>query len=470
MRISVILSCVLTVSSLFAVVTPAAQGQEPVFETIKSEDLNPGNEIVTANSSNPKADVGTSNNSVKKVNTPAEGKTRRLDKYRWVVDRITLRWEMPDATVWQPRFARAKNGDILLFASLLRTTAQGVSWYDGRQVVRRSKDNGETWSEPKSIFEQPFAGPGKPYHISGGGTLKSGRILLIIMFPPGPEFKAKPGKLFEAPTGRVSPYGFPVYSYRGYQWGASDVWSAYSDDDGQTWHLGKQIKPLPLTTWAGSDILQTSEGEVVVPMCGYPSLEAADADQYCFGYVTSKDEGQTWGKPTIIAPWDKNLEDSPQEGGIAILPDGRWVAFYRQGFHQSGESGGSGLYLYRSFSYDQGATWTVGHQLFPYMAAYATPKVLPDGALMVMGHGWNEFAVSNDGGETFDYINRLGVYLAGVGGFTGLCLDDGTMLVGHYSVQRKGRAKQAAFSHPGYRTEVSRLKKVSADSVKGRLR
>ena len=86
----------------------------------------------------------------------------------------------------------------------------------------------------------------------------------------------------------------------------------------------------------------------------------------------------------------------PNEMGIVVLPDGCWVALYRNQFFRD-DSGSSGLFMYRSFSHDQGKTWTAGRQVFPF-DGYVTAKLLPDGALLVIGDdGCGVFyAVSND--------------------------------------------------------------------------
>ena len=129
--------------------------------------------------------------------------------------------------------------------------------------------------------------------------------------------------------------------------------------------------------------------------------------------------------------------------------------------------------MYRSYSFDQGKTWTTGHQIFPNMG-YTTAALLPDGALMFVGHNPIYYAVSNNGSETWDYQNAIWRYdqRAGgdCGGFGVLNLEDGRVLIAYYGKADRSKRLENAFEYGKMRLELAWLKKVKADSVEGRMR
>ena len=149
-----------------------------------------------------------------------------------------------------------------------------------------------------------------------------------------------------------------------------------------------------------------SDGSVLLPVYGY-RRGAPEGENYSNGFVRSTDEGATWSAPILVAAWDKRLDHAPNEMGIVELPDGRWVAIYRDQLNRD-DHNSMGVFLYRSYSHDRGRTWTVGQQIFLSMG-YTTAALLPDGALMVIGHSVMGmlYAVSNNAGETWDYQNVL---------------------------------------------------------------
>ena len=161
--------------------------------------------------------------------------------------------------------------------------------------------------------------------------------------------------------------------------------------------------------------------------------------------------------------------------GIVELPDGRWVAVYREQFDRDDRTNSMGLFLFRSFSHDRGRTWATGEQIFPNMGC-TTATLLPDGALMVMGHTYQGvlYAVSTNGGETWDYQNLLWGRdpRAGgdCGGYSMVRLDDGRMLVAYYAKADRSKRSESAYEYGKQRLEIAWLKKVKADSVEGRMR
>jgi hypothetical protein len=374
--------------------------------------------------------------------------------------------EDDDVSVSHIKMVRTRGGRLLFFGSMFAGD-EGATGYECAMVC--SEDDGETWSKPKRVFTEPFEF-GKPNGLGCGTTLRSGRMMFITSFGTT---ECETG---ERPTGRVSPYGFPVTEWIG-RWGdqpgAEVEWRALlSDDEGETWRLSQSIPHLEYSV--GGPLTQTPEGTVLLPVFG--RREGAGKEEFVSnGFVRSDDEGETWSKPTIIAPWDKRLYDAPGEMSIVVLPDGRWVALYRNQFTRD-DYNSTGVFLYRSYSYDQGKNWTVGQQIFPN-AGCATSALLPDGALLVVMTAWGgaHYAVSNSGGETWDYQNLLwGIdprYGGGCAGFSIVALGDGRMLIAYNAkVDRSIRLANPFSHHYKMRLEIAWLKKVKADSAEGRMR
>jgi len=392
-----------------------------------------------------------------------------MNEYRWVVEKVKVGCEMPaEVSTIHPSLVRVRNGDLLLFGNTYSGNRFVSKSYT--VVVCRSADNGETWSKPQETFTKPLAA-GKPSAVGTGTSLKSGRIILLGEFG-STECKNKETQgIKDVPTGEISPYGFPVVETRGRWTDVPPCRPLLSDDDGETWQVGDPIDCLSYV--AGGSITHLSDGSLLLPVFGYrPGAE--DAEQFSNGYVLSKDDGRTWGPPAIVAAWDRRVHDMPNEMGIVELPDGRWVALYRNQF-QRNDYNSTGVFLFRSYSRDRGRTWTTGEQIFPNMG-YTVATLLPDGALMVIGHCLSGilYAVSSTGGETWDYQNLLwgrdprdG---GDCGGFSLLRLDDGRMLVAYYARADRSKPLPNACEYGKQRLELAWLKKVKPDSVQGRMR
>ena len=90
------------------------------------------------------------------------------------------------------------------------------------------------------------------------------------------------------------------------------------------------------------------------------------------------------------------------------------------------------------------------------------------------GGGGMEITLSNNGGETWDYQNRLWGYDAraggNYGGFSVVLLDDERVLVAYFAKADRSVRFKSAYEYGKMRLELAWLKKVRADSVEGRMR
>ena len=174
-----------------------------------------------------------------------------------------------------------------------------------------------------------------------------------------------------------------------------------------------------------------------------------DAEHYPDGFSTlihfhSRDDGATWKGPFKVTEWGS-------EGGIAVLPSGRWLAAVRyQGrpdllsdppeLRQRLESNLKGnLYkhLFLMDSNDHGHTWHNLRQLCTVFGqCYGYPTALADGTVVVVhdtrygpGEPSGRAMISHDEGQTWENeVYYLYYGLAQSGYSQSVVLDDGTIL------------------------------------------
>jgi sialidase-1 len=117
--------------------------------------------------------------------------------------------------------------------TLLAIAERRLGLHDHSQndiVLKRSEDNGETWSEVQVIYEDGKNSLNDPCAV----VLNSGRILLIFQKYPYLVHSRSEGDIQIADTGYDGPRNTRSYI-------------TYSDDDGKTWskprEITKQVRP-----------------------------------------------------------------------------------------------------------------------------------------------------------------------------------------------------------------------------------
>ena len=150
-----------------------------------------------------------------------------------------------------------------------------------------------------------------------------------------------------------------VVRYAGGTWAAS----AYSDDHGDTWHMGRLVGP-------GLDenkSVELSDGTLMLNSRATPYRKVA----------YSSDGGVTW---TGLHP-DSQLPDPNDNGAILRVdvdappasPRARWLLF------SNNESTSGRRHLVVKMSCDDGKSWPIRKTIEPGFAAYSTLARLPDG-------------------------------------------------------------------------------------------
>lgn len=175
----------------------------------------------------------------------------------------------------------------------------------GRIVMRTSNDNGDTWTNPITIFNSPY----DDRNIHGGIT-EDGRIIVTF-------------RKFDAPTTTHIEYCF-----------------MYSDDKGQTWD-----GPFTVATEGVSSGTNQIFGNNNI---GY--YNCILSSKYC--ELRHSWDGSNWD--SIVYIWDYRLTNQYKisEASFAYLGYGVIIGLFRNESNIFGEN------YYQVESYDYGKTWT----------------------------------------------------------------------------------------------------------------
>lgn len=132
----------------------------------------------------------------------------------------------------------------------------------------------------------------------------------------------------------------------------------YSDDHGQTWTLGAQIPGGNETAVAGR-----SDGSILLHSRATPYRIAATSDD---------------GGATLSKQWaDTHLPDPSDNGSLLALSDGSLICSHNHDVDQRRNT-----VLKRSF--DGGATWPMAVRVCEGSSAYSTTCELPDGSIGIL--------------------------------------------------------------------------------------
>ncbi|MGC9003189.1 MAG: sialidase family protein [bacterium] len=266
----------------------------------------------------------------------------------------------------------------------------------GRLDLIKSKDGGRSWSKPRTIASIPPDSRNPAFGQAIDGSL-------ILAF---------------AVTG---PYenGQFTSKTRGYT-----VWITRSFDKGENWERPQKLDISPLQYGSPyGKIVQLTDGTLLMNIYAwYREKEGF------FSYIfRSRDNGKTWGEPTLIAP-------RFNETALLPLPVGGLLAFLR-------DEKSSGLW--QSFSYDGGKTWSEPIRITE------GPKLPADAILLKSGHILLTYGrrippygvegmLSYDKGESWDKENSFLLEWkaknADCGYPSSVQLDDGTIVTIYYGI------------------------------------
>ncbi len=250
-----------------------------------------------------------------------------------------------------------KTGDIVCIATHgegLWTATPGKS---ARIVVMRSKDKGQTWSEPLDITDQFFTSTGEADKPVKGvtGFASSGRALQL-----------SDGRLMFVDVVRTNPQP---------GWSQLSTYAIYSDDGGYTW----TSSGVPSSTDGDeSKVEELSDGRILM------SIRNRKRGPRLFSF--SSDRGDTW-TPAVEQP---ELVDPACNGDLmAIERDGKRILLQSICADPTERRN---VTIYASF--DDGKTWPVSKTVCPEPSAYSALTQLDDGTIGIF---IEESAADGDG-------------------------------------------------------------------------
>ena len=223
--------------------------------------------------------------------------------------RRTLQENVGKQNVMSVSLLRSTSGEILLFFLVKN------SRLDLDCVVRRSNDEGVTWSEPILITPDPG------YYVMNNARvvqLRSGRILCPTAFT---------AEVF-SPAGE----GFRTVVY-------------HSDDDGRSWRRGRGLVSCPKRGAMEPGLLELKDGRV---------LQIIRTQLGQIWHSHSTDGGDTW---SMASPWTMAAPEAPST--LAQMPDrSELLLVYNPTVRLGSDHSGPRTPLVAALSTDQEATWS----------------------------------------------------------------------------------------------------------------
>lgn len=280
-------------------------------------------------------------------------------------------------------------------------------------AMKRSFDNGKTWTPIKIIADYPgeeAAGDASMLVDKQNGTI----WLFFDYIVPKEGFKPEMLKDFKL----AEDYD---------KWRTIYFYAMKSDDDGETWSKPIDLTQLKKPEWdylvtAPGNGIQTKSGRLIIPTYSSRNLIISACQ-----VVYSDDHGKTWkignsigeynGEPQIVELEDGTLmmnmrqvkqkghrmSTLSKDGGLnwsipvdeTALPEpgfGCMASFVRFTTKQEGDSRNRILFsnpastkgrenMTIKTSYDEGKTWRYGKVLFAGPSGYSSMTVLPDGSI-----------------------------------------------------------------------------------------
>ena len=262
-----------------------------------------------------------------------------------------------------------KTGHILALVAAGQGFVQSTPHDPIRIKVIRSKDNGESWSEPIDITSQVYGDgckdPTRRYwygaFVSSGNGLqmRNGRIMFIINVRESSSTSAT--------------------SFRNY--------ALYSDDGGYKWKVSRGSPKNP----KGGN-----EAKVVeLNQDGHLLMNIRPNGPIWKRYLSrSYDYGETWTEAKV----QNDLPSSGSNGDTIYYTStlngydkNRLITLVDARPYRSGANGGPGLPTFY-ISYDEGYTWSNSKCMYSYNAGYSSLAILKDGSIGILaelGNSWN---------------------------------------------------------------------------------
>jgi hypothetical protein len=290
------------------------------------------------------------------------------------MERVLVTGAPPRKRRYSTSLRRLANNDLLV---AFHESAGEANLNDGATVIVRSRDNGQTWDRPVSLHAEPGWNCGP---AGGLKVLPDGTVLLVT---------SKMQRNHYPDT----TYGLDMYNTASY--------ITRSTDHGYSWSELERIDgfwPFFTEMYGTADPLDLGDGRLLFCMQG---TRESGGHGWESSVVTTTDGARTFSQPVIIAT---SPETDFNDAALARLPDGRILAMIR--------SEQAPFPAYRSYSADNGATWTSPEQS-GILGSTLSLTLLRSGALLcfyrdrVPERPGVSYAISTDNGLSWEFAGQI---------------------------------------------------------------
>lgn len=286
---------------------------------------------------------------------------RSTDNGRTWSDQIVIAQHTPDRGFGDAALVvDRRSGDLLCIFASGCGLWKSTAEHPIDVCIARSRDNGLTWSKPRFITPQIY-GPGCDNPAAepiSGLFAASGRALQL-----------RDGTLaFVVAAHHTGEKWPPLYNY-----------VCISEDGGENWRL------LPGTPGAYGD-----ESKMEELADGSWLMSIRNPRQGYRLYSISRDRGKTWSQP---AEW-RELPDPACDGDIMRYSLRSEGAKHNRLLHSIPADTATRRNVSVALSYDEGATWPIRRTIWSGASAYSSLTRLPDGAIGLLSEVYN----GGDGG------------------------------------------------------------------------
>ncbi|NOY81305.1 MAG: DUF1080 domain-containing protein [Kiritimatiellaeota bacterium] len=332
----------------------------------------------------------------------------------------------PGRYIGWPTICRTRGGELLAIFSGDRD-AHVCPW--GKVQLVRSKDNGETWSEPEIVCNTPLDDRDAGIIQTGTGTLVMAWFTSLA-FEETAKAHAGQGGVW----GQWLQHAMKLTPDLRERW--LGYWTRRSEDNGRTWE-----PPVRTRGSAPHGPIALSDGRLLYVGRRNPHRGTE------LTVEESIDDGRSWNQIASIKTAPGDPITAFHEPHAVEAADGTIIAQFR--FHftdpRTHRMDNSKSYLRQAESRDGGRTWTVAHQV--PLLGYPPHLIRLRNGWLVSVYGrrlapYGEYAcISHDGGTTWDVENEIklaGAENGDLGYPASAELADGSILTVYYQIDRPG--------------------------------
>lgn len=280
----------------------------------------------------------------------------------------------------------------------------------GRTMMVRSKDGGQTWSQPKIVIDWTET---TGNWDAGICELDNGTLLINFTITGFFKRGQKPSQPSWSAAPNTKEWGDWTWAFKMQSWLGTFV--VKSKDDGETWCSPIPVNVRPMKHGGcRSGCWQLPDGGILMGLYGriHGYGEEGEGETTRSALMRSDDGGDNWEYYSTLAYDSANIIDY-EEPDILRLKDGRLVCFLRTHVNPSGDSKNMVMIV----SEDDGFSWTPPKwtNIWGYPAELIA---LQDGRyLMVYGYRRPPYGVRgiiSEDGVTWDVKNEFVIREGGV--------------------------------------------------------